>query len=75
MPVAPDDPYGAGDIVELLLYFLLIGGSTVVSLQAVGIILAEKKRRRFGVCVLIVAFLAVIIGLLGSRWAWLNCGP
>jgi hypothetical protein len=32
IPVAPGDPYGLGDVLELLLYFVLLGSSALTLL-------------------------------------------
>ncbi len=46
IPVAPGDPYGIGDVVEFLLYFILIG-SSVLTLLAAGVLSATASLRNW----------------------------
>ncbi len=57
LPVAPGEPYGLGDIIELLFYFTLIGTSLCTLLAALVCIARSAWRDRIGITVLLGATL------------------
>jgi hypothetical protein len=57
LPVAPGEPYGLGDIIELLIYFTLIGTSLCTLLAALVCCARPVWRDRVGVAVLLGAAL------------------
>lgn len=57
LPVAAGDPYGLGDIIELLIYFVLIGTSLCTLLLALVVIARPAWRDRLCITILLGAAL------------------
>jgi len=60
IPVAPGDPYGLGDVLELLLYFILIGSSALTLLTALVLSVVPSLRNWRAVAALIGAGLLAL---------------
>ena len=60
IPVAPGDPYGLGDVLELLLYFILIGSSALTLLTALVLSVVPSLRNWRTVAALIGAGLLAL---------------
>lgn len=60
IPVAPGDPYGLGDVLELLLYFVLLGSSALTLLTALLLSVVPSLRNWRAVAALIGAGLLAL---------------
>lgn len=60
IPVSPGDPYGLGDILELLLYFILIGSSALTLLTALVLSVVPSLRNWRAVAALLGAGLLAL---------------
>ena len=65
IPVVPGDPYGLGDILELLIYFALLGSSAVaLGLAAIFIVVRSLRQWRSIAILACVGLLAIPLFLV-----------